>query len=153
MTGPTPERGSEEWEQQRASVERGSEAWDELHGAASSGGRRWYGRKRFIIPAGAFALLFYAVINAPDNADTTSEAGWDQSVSSAGLDTADQSMSFEECNQRIRSLADELGITPSTVVDSSAMRTVRFNTADGSVLVTCDAIDEKMIVVKSPRGG
>lgn len=75
-----------------------------------------------------------------------------RSISFAGLETSEQPMSFEECNRTIRSSADQLGITPSNIVDSNAMRVVRFSAGDGSVVITCDAIEGKIILVKSPHG-
>lgn len=98
-------------------------------------------------------LLIYRIGTQPRQAGASTDTSWDRSVSSAGLDTAERPMGFEECNRQIRTLADQLGITPSNIVDSNAMRIVRFSTVDGSVLVTCDAIDDKMIVVKSPSSG
>lgn len=153
MSDFKPERGSEEWYRQRAGVERGSEAWNQLHRTNSVDDRKWYAKKRFFIPAGVLALLVFRIGSTPPSDNASAAADWSPSVSSAGLDTADRSMDFEKCNRQIRVMADKLGTTPTNITDNSAMRVVRFPATDGSVVVTCDAIDEKMIVVQSPHSG
>jgi len=50
-------------------------------------------------------------------------------------------------------MADDLAIAPVNIVESNELRIVRFNTSDGSVLVTCSRPDRKMIVVQSPHQG
>lgn len=153
MSGFQPERGSDAWEQERAEqqiFEPGSKAWH-LARRRNHASRPWYSRKRVIIPAGfcGILLLLTMIPDHPSHGGYPTDAP--PSISSAGLETAERPMGFEECNRQIRTLADDLG-TPINIVDSSAMRTVRFPAADGSVLVTCDALDAKMIIVKSATG-
>jgi hypothetical protein len=62
-------------------------------------------------------------------------------------------MSFETCLATISSVATELGVAPTNIVETSIMRIVRFNTVDGSVLVTCSAPDHKMVLTRSPHHG
>lgn len=152
MSGFEPEQGSTEWHRQRANIERGSEAWEQLYGIDNPAERKWFTKKRFIIPAGVLGLLIFRIGTIPHQTSPATATNGNRPVSSAGLDSAEQPMSFGECNRHIRAMADEFGTTPSNIVDSSAMRVVRFPATDGSVLVTCDAIDEKMIVVNSPHG-
>jgi hypothetical protein len=58
-------------------------------------------------------------------------------------------MSFETCLATISNIATELGVAPINIVETSIMRVVRFNTADGSVLVTCSAPDRRMVITRS----
>lgn len=58
-------------------------------------------------------------------------------------------MSFENCLELIRATAQQLGVAPINIVETSDVRIVRFITIDGSVLVTCSRLDRKIIVTKS----
>lgn len=89
--------------------------------------------------------------SAPPPADTSSE--FVQSTSSTGMPTATRTIEFEACLTAIRSMANDFAIAPVNIVESNDLRIVRFNTSDGSVLVTCSRPDRKMIVVQSPRQG
>lgn len=75
------------------------------------------------------------------------------SVSSTGMPTMTKRMSFQECLQTVRSMATDLGVAPTNIVETSELRIVRFNTTDGSVLVTCSAADGKLVAVQSPHRG
>lgn len=103
-------------------VQRGSEAWHQARGTKLFDGP-WFARKRFIIPA-ALGLIVVGSRWPNTRQQQTSPA---PSLSSAGLEKAEQPMCFEECNRTIRSSADQLRITPSNIVDSNAMRIVRFS--------------------------
>jgi hypothetical protein len=74
-------------------------------------------------------------------------------VSSDGLPTMTKVMDFQTCLGAIRTMASDLGVVPINIVETSEVRIVRFNTADGSVLVTCSAADGKMVAVQSPHQG
>lgn len=75
------------------------------------------------------------------------------SVSSDGLPTMTKVMDFQTCLGAIRTMASDFGVAPVNIVETSEVRIVRFNTADGSVLVTCSAADGKMVAVQSPHQG
>ena len=71
----------------------------------------------------------------------------------SGVESTSQSMDFESCLANITGVATELGVAPINIVETSVVRMVRFNTTDGSVLVTCSAPDQKMVITKSPYKG
>ena len=60
-------------------------------------------------------------------------------------------MSFENCLAVIRNVSQSLGVAPVNIVETSAVRMVRFRTEDGSVLVTCSRPDQKMVITKSDK--
>jgi hypothetical protein len=60
-------------------------------------------------------------------------------------------MSFEACLATIRQTAQSLGVASANIVETNAMRMVRFSTTDGSVLVTCSRPDRKMVLTKSDK--
>jgi hypothetical protein len=61
------------------------------------------------------------------------------------------SVSFDGCLRIIREKASQFATAPVNIVETNALRMVRFCTSDGSVLVTCSAPDGKMVVPKSPH--
>jgi len=66
-------------------------------------------------------------------------------------ESTSMSMTFEECLQTIQKTATQLGVAPVNIVDTTVMRIVRFETRDGSVLVTCSRPDQKMIMTVSKK--
>lgn len=76
-----------------------------------------------------------------------------QTVSSTGMPTTTRTMGFASCLQVLRETAEELGVAPVNIAETSQLRIVRFNTTEGSVLLTCSAPDRKLIIVESPHGG
>ena len=61
-------------------------------------------------------------------------------------------MSFERCNEVIQRMAEQLGVGPINLVETSVLRMVRFPTNDGSgesILITCSKPDRKLVVSKS----
>lgn len=96
------------------------------------------------------AAVNRAVWDAPP---APSEPEVTNSVSSNGMPTMTKRMSFQECLQTIRGMATDLGVAPTNIVETSELRIVRFNTSDGSVLVTCSAADGKLVAVQSPHQG
>jgi hypothetical protein len=62
-----------------------------------------------------------------------------------------KAMSFEQCLAMIRNVSQQFGVAPSNIVETNAVRMVRFPTANGSVLVTCSRADNKMVMTKSDK--
>lgn len=62
-----------------------------------------------------------------------------------------ESMSFNECLQRIRSVATQFGVAPINIVETNDIRMVRIPTSDGSVLITCSRPDHKMVVTMGSK--
>ena len=60
-------------------------------------------------------------------------------------------MPFEQCLAEIARIATKFGMAPTNIVETTALRMVRFPTSDGSVLVTCSRDDSKMVLTKSDR--
>lgn len=114
-------------------------------------------RNAMIFPAGA-ALLLAACGDgggAP-TPTTTTEVEVDDtvhSVSSTGMPTTTKSMDFQVCIASIQTVAGQLGVAPINIVETNDVRMVRFNTSDGSVLITCSRADRKMVMVQSPHRG
>lgn len=75
------------------------------------------------------------------------------SVSSDGMPTVTKTMDFQVCLQAVQTMATDLGVAPINIVETTALRIVRFNTSDGSVLVTCSREDNKLVMVQSPHQG
>lgn len=74
------------------------------------------------------------------------------SISSDGLPTHTRTMDFELCLKSITAQAEQFG-APINLVETSDVRMVRFNTSDGSVLLTCSRPDRKQVIVISPHQG
>ena len=65
---------------------------------------------------------------------------------------AKETMDFETCLARIRSVASSLGVAPINIVETNEVRIVRFPTNDGSgksILVTCSRPDRQMLINES----
>ena len=61
-------------------------------------------------------------------------------------------MSFERCNEVIQQMAEQIGVAPINLVETSVLRMVRFPTNDGSgesILITCSKPDRKLVLSKS----
>lgn len=71
------------------------------------------------------------------------------SEESVGMHSESRRMSFVNCLRMIRKVAGDLGIAPINIVETSGLRIVRFPVTDGSVLVTCSAADNKLVVTKT----
>lgn len=89
--------------------------------------------------------------NAPSDAATADLEKPADARPSGEAKSTSRTMSFEDCNRFIALTADQLGQAPINVVDSAAVRIVRFPANDGSVLVTCSRPDGKMILTQSAR--
>jgi hypothetical protein len=73
------------------------------------------------------------------------------SVAAQVTDTVTQSISFEACLASIQRVAGQHDAPPINIVETSELRMVRFCSADGSVLVTCSRLDQKMVMTKSGK--
>jgi hypothetical protein len=71
----------------------------------------------------------------------------------AKVESSSRPMQFEACLANLRSVAGSLGVAPINIVETNAVRMVRFPTADGSVIVTCSRPDQKMVITKSDKRG
>ena len=69
----------------------------------------------------------------------------------AEAQTATRKMTFSNCLKVIRKTATDLGVALINIVETNIVRIVRFVTKDGSVLVTCSAPDQKIIMTMSKR--
>ena len=66
-------------------------------------------------------------------------------------ETETQDMSFDSCVGLIAKMATQFGVAPINIVETTALRIVRFTATDGSVVMTCSRDDGKMILTKSPH--
>ena len=63
-----------------------------------------------------------------------------------------ETMSFNDCLQRIRTMSTNLGQAPKNIVETGILRIVRFKTNDGSgksILVTCSKRDRTVLINES----
>lgn len=76
-------------------------------------------------------------------------------VATAAAESTSTSMSFEKCQAVQANTIAQLGVPPDDIVhivNTSAMTMTRLYTADGSVIITCSAPDNKMVITKSSEG-
>jgi DNA/RNA endonuclease YhcR with UshA esterase domain len=59
-------------------------------------------------------------------------------------------MPFSECVSIIAEVAQEMDVAPVSLVDTSDIRSVRFDASDGVVTVTCHRQDSRMLLTRSP---
>lgn len=74
---------------------------------------------------------------------------------SAAAESSSVSMSFEKCQAAQANTIAQLNVPPSDIVhivNTSAMTMTRVYVADGSVIITCSAPDNKMVITKSSEG-
>jgi len=57
-------------------------------------------------------------------------------------------LSFNKCLGIIIYVGVQIGVAPINIVDTSVTRMVRFDTEDGSVLITCSRPDQKMVITR-----
>lgn len=111
---------------------------------------------KMVLAAGAALALAACGDGGGSSASATSPAVADDTVhslSSNGMPTVTKTMDFQVCLQTIQSMATDLAVAPINIVETTALRIVRFNTSDGSVLVTCSREDNKLVMVQSPHSG
>ncbi len=65
-------------------------------------------------------------------------------------ETETRSMPFGACLSLIEASAVDLGAAPVNLVVTDTMRMVRFLFSDGSVLITCSAVNNTLAVTLSP---
>lgn len=87
--------------------------------------------KNLILP---IALLLMTSLNASAEPVVTSQS---------------RSISFEGCLETIKTFSSQIGVAPINIIETSIMRTVRYPTKEGSVLVTCSKPDNKMVLTTS----
>jgi hypothetical protein len=92
-----------------------------------------------------------AVVDAADMVDRKPRRA--ERVREGGVESTSRSMSFPACLELIRATATDLAVAPINLVETDILRMVRFNTTDGSVLVSCSALDEKVVLTRSPYQG
>lgn len=63
--------------------------------------------------------------------------------------SSSEDMSFEDCLLIIRRTSEQLGVSHKKIVETDELRIVRYETSDGSVLVTCSRPDGKMVLTVS----
>lgn len=69
-------------------------------------------------------------------------------ISAYALESVSRSMSFESCLELIRQYSAQIGVAPINLVETEIVRIVRYPTQDGSVLVTCSKLDEKLTITE-----
>jgi hypothetical protein len=89
----------------------------------------------------------------PDSRSNPPVGGKRGSEDRSAVTSTSKSMSFEKCLATIAEVAESTGVDPVNIVETSEVRVARFNTSDGSVLVTCSSPDRKMIITRSPHRG
>lgn len=110
-------------------------------------------RPRFVWPSCLATVLLVAGCGEGSSPPHEPVSATTYGTSSTGMPTATRTMDFETCLATVRDMATDLGVAPINIVETSDVRVVRFNTSDGSVLITCSGPDQKMIAVQSPHQG
>jgi hypothetical protein len=57
-------------------------------------------------------------------------------------------LSFNKCLGAIIYVGVQIGVAPINIVETSVTRMARFDTEDGSVLITCSRPHQKMIITR-----
>lgn len=113
---------------------------------------------REAVPAGAAAASSEAdsetappeAAPAPDETEQDTDEPLRLVGDATDIESSSRSMGFEDCLSTIAQVSTDLWIAPNNIVETSGMRVVRFNTTEGSVLVSCSALTDKMVLTKSP---
>ncbi len=77
------------------------------------------------------------------------------SMAIASAESKSISMSFEKCQAVQANTIAELNVPPSDIVhlvNTSVMTMTRVYVADGSVIISCSAPDNKMVITRSSEG-
>lgn len=82
---------------------------------------------------------------------STATAGMNCRTSADGMESCSKDLPFADCLGVIQQQADELGVAPINIVETTSRRMVRFPASDGSVLVTCDG--GEINITLSPHSG
>lgn len=76
-------------------------------------------------------------------------------IATAAAESTSTSMSFEKCQAIQASTIAQLNVPPKDIihiVNTSTMTVTKLYVEDGSVIVTCSAPDQKMVITKSSEG-
>jgi hypothetical protein len=76
-------------------------------------------------------------------------------IATASAESTSTPMSFEKCQAVQANTIAQLDVPPEDIVhivNTSVMTMTRLYTADGSVIITCSAPDNKMVITKSSEG-
>ncbi|ODB39969.1 hypothetical protein A9L43_15240 [Pseudomonas mosselii] len=76
-------------------------------------------------------------------------------IAIAAAESTSTPMSFEKCQAVQANTIAQLNVPPGDIVhivNTSVMTMTRLYTADGSVIITCSAPDNKMVITKSSEG-
>ena len=73
-------------------------------------------------------------------------------IATAAAESTSTSMSFEKCQAVQASTIAQLNVPPKDIVNTSTMTVTKLYVEDGSVIVTCSAPDQKMVITKSSEG-
>lgn len=129
--------------------------------APDNGGGRAFLVLVVLFVLGVFILMMGGRPNGPLPAlvtltKTLAEAGrsYVPRPATTTLPTTTRSMSFAACQQHLQQTVRRMGVRPWDVVhivDTDVMTMTRVCTTDGSVLIMCSRLDEKMAVTKSPH--
>ncbi len=77
------------------------------------------------------------------------------SIASATAESSSMPMSFEKCQATQANTIAQLNVPSGDIVqivNTSSMTMTRIYVDDGSVLITCSAPDNKMVITKSSEG-
>lgn len=76
-------------------------------------------------------------------------------IATAATESTSTLMSFEKCQAVQANTIAQLNVPPGDIVhivNTSVMTMTRLYTTDGSVIITCSAPDNKMVITKSSEG-
>ncbi|MBF8753767.1 hypothetical protein [Pseudomonas guariconensis] len=76
-------------------------------------------------------------------------------IATAAAESTSTPMSFEKCQAVQANTIAQLNVAPGDIVrivNTSVMTMTRLYTDDGSVIITCSAPDNKMVITKSSEG-
>ena len=90
--------------------------------------------------------------NATDNVSEPTETA-SSTPPDPRIRSTSENMSFDNCVSLIQRKSTELGVAPTNIVETDILRMVRFNATDGSVVVSCSKLDNKMVLTTSPYKG
>jgi|GEM_PF-5766768 len=111
-----------------------------------------------VVVLGVVWLIFSANDESLEQSPIKTEASMSEirpesHVTSTGLENVTQHMSFAACNASVEQMLIDLAGSSYkswSIVDTIDVKVTRICTNDGSLLVTCSSIDEKMVITKSP---
>ena len=94
-------------------------------------------------PGGKEVLPEAPVASAPVQSPPT--------IESVGIESAVRPLAFDACLALIVRTAEDLGVAPVNIVETSIVRMVRFPVTDGSVMITCSKLDQNVVITRSPN--